>query len=105
MEQSNVAIVESIFEVKVAIMGPKRDQKKELGMRNRKIRWTERGLTWEADLRHVLVITKVLHLEQATGCETPADDKVGNGSSDDDVEMSVDEIKQFRSLSSEGVLS
>ena len=32
-----VTRVKSIFEGKVAIMGPKRDQKKELGILNRKI--------------------------------------------------------------------
>ena len=43
------AAVHCIFKVKVTVMGTKEDQHKELVMLSRKIRWTRRVLTWEAE--------------------------------------------------------
>ena len=43
-------------------------------------------------------IMKDLRLEEAKGCATLADDRIGNGLSDNDVEMSAEEAKQYRSM-------
>ena len=86
-----VAAMQSIFEV--AIIGPKEDQQKELVMLSGKIRWTRRGLTWEADPRHVMDHEGVAPQGSCKDAQRQLTTGEENG-----VEMSAEEAKQYKSV-------
>ena len=57
---SYIAATQSLFQLKVTLVGPRHDQEQELVMLSRRIMWTRRGLTSEADPRHLKEIVKIL---------------------------------------------
>ena len=59
------------WDVKSTILGPESHQAQEIKVLNRSIRWTARGVEYEADPRHRLVILKELGLEGCKSVTTP----------------------------------
>eukprot|EP00973_Karenia_brevis_P082554 11445276-Karenia_brevis.AAC.1 len=59
------------YEVKTEWLGGKSWMKKEIKVLNRKICWTEEGITYEADERHAKLIIEQLGMEGAKKTVTP----------------------------------
>ena len=59
------------WDVKASILGPESHQVQEVRVLNRSIRWTTRGIDYEADPRHRQVILKELGLEGCSPVTTP----------------------------------
>ena len=61
------------FEIKTEVLGPDgaAGEVKELRFLNRVIRWTEAGITWEADPRHAELVIQQLGLEGCHPVVTP----------------------------------
>ena len=59
------------WDVKATILGPESHQAQKVRVLNRSIRWTARGVEYEADPRHRLVILKELGLEGCKSVTTP----------------------------------
>ena len=62
---------QSRWDVKSTILGPENHQAQEIKVLNRSIRWTARGIEYEADPRHREVILKELNLEDCRPVTTP----------------------------------
>ena len=56
------AAVEAKYEIKVQMLGQDVDLLKEGKIINRSLRWTDRGIWWEADLRHASEVIRELGL-------------------------------------------
>ena len=63
--------MEKEFEITSEILGPHKDQKKEIRILNRVIKWSELGITYEADQRHAEIVVRELGLEEAKAAPTP----------------------------------
>ena len=63
------------FKIKTNLMGPGKNDAKEIKILNRIIRYTNNGLELEADLRHSELIIKQLGLEEAKELTCPAADE------------------------------
>ena len=62
------------------MMGESTGLAKEATILNRKMTWTNRGITREADKRHAEEVVKAFHLEAASTVSTPGtDDKEDEG--------------------------
>ena len=59
------------WEIKATILGPEGHHAQEMNVLNRSIRWTARGLEYEADQRHRQVVLKELELEHCKPVTTP----------------------------------
>ena len=60
------------YEVTHEILGPEANMVKEMRVLNRVIRWTDQGLTYEADQRHAELIVEAMGMKNAKGVATPA---------------------------------
>ena len=63
--------LQSKYEIKWQILGPKEEHDKTIKVLNRTIRWTTQGITYEADQKHVKKIIQGLDLNSANGISTP----------------------------------
>ena len=63
--------LKTAWDVKATTLGPGSHQAREIRVLNRSIRWTARGLEYEADARHRQVILKELDLEGCRPVTTP----------------------------------
>ena len=63
--------LQSKYEIKWSIIGPRDDQDKMVKILNRTIRWTSGGITYEADEKHAKRIIQNLDLINANGITTP----------------------------------
>lgn len=73
--------MERKFALRTTIVGKDEDLQKEVKVLNRKVKWQPRGISYEADVRHIPVLLKALNLEHARTLSSPAtkiDDKKGN---------------------------
>ena len=59
------------WDIKATMLGPESHQAQECKVLNRSIRWTARGIEYEADPRHRQVILKELSLEDCKPVTTP----------------------------------
>ena len=66
------SILKKDFETKTNNIGPEKDDKKELKVLNRIIRYTDEGIELEADLRHAELIVQQLGLQEAKPLTCPA---------------------------------
>ena len=91
--------MESWFEIKVrAVMGEDEEDDKEVVILGRVVRWTEKGLEYEADPKHRRIILESLGFEEGTrplSYNGDREDKVEEG---DEEELSKEEAKLFRGL-------
>ena len=65
-------LLQTKFEVKWEILGPCQEHKKEIKVLNRSIRWTDRGIIYEADPRHAQKMIEQMSLTAANGVRNPA---------------------------------
>ena len=59
--------LEKHYEIKTEVLGPSGNDKQQVKVLNRIITWTDTGIEYEADPRHVELILKELHLKDAKG--------------------------------------
>ena len=84
------------FKIKTDLIGPGKDDKKELKVLNRIIKYTNEGIELEADLRHADLIVKQLGLENAKELSNPSADEVKRP--DDEVELNAHYSTQYKSI-------
>ena len=53
------------FECKVQILGPSRNQQREVRILNKVVRWSKHGIYYEADQRHSEIVVREMGLENA----------------------------------------
>ena len=103
------------FEIKTEFLGPAEHHAQQVRILNRVIEWGARGLTYEADQRHVEIIIRELNLEGGKATATPGTrDDAANGSSmyEEDINLRLNgegdekdealqgkELTKFRALS------
>ena len=64
--------LESKFQIKTQMLGPNQDQVKEVKILNRIVAWDQqKGITYEADPRHVEIMIDQLGLKDAKTVATP----------------------------------
>ena len=63
--------LKKFFELKTEILGPEKDETRELRILNRVLRWESEGITWEADQRHAEIIIQQLGLEGSKPLSSP----------------------------------
>ena len=63
--------MEKEFEITCELLGPKKEHKQEVRILNRVIKWTDHGITYEADQRHAEIVVRDLGLEDAKPAPTP----------------------------------
>ena len=59
------------YQLKSELMGPDEGQVRELKLLNRILTWTDAGIQWEADPRHVEMLVKQLGLAEAKVLNIP----------------------------------
>ena len=65
------AAVEAKYEIKVQMLGQDADLLKEGKILNQSLRWTDRGIWLEADLRHASEVIRELGLTKGNPISTP----------------------------------
>ena len=89
-------ILNKEFKIKTNIMGPGKDDNKEIKILNRIIRYTKNGLELEADLRHSELIISQLGLAEAKELSCPSAEEVKRD--DDDKHLNAEYSTQYKSL-------
>ena len=86
------AELEKRYQVKTQMLGPRDDHLRQVKIANRIIPWDEKsGIGYEAESRHVEIITQQLALESAKAVSTPATKEKGRTNPDQDEPL--DEIQ------------
>ena len=88
--------MEEIYELTVEVLGPEAGQCKEVRVLNRVLRWTDSGVEYEADPRHVEIIRKQLNIES---CKTVATLGIKDEGHAKDVNISKDKLHFLKSIS------
>ena len=70
--------IEKKYELTVEMLGPDKGQVKEVRVLNRVLRWTDKGIEYEADPRHVEIILKQLNIDQCKPVTTPGTKEEGS---------------------------
>ena len=78
------SVLSKEFKIKTSMMGPDKNDNKEIKMLNRIIKYTSSGIELEADLRHAELIVSQLGLENAKELTCPSAEEVKR---DDDDEL------------------
>ena len=87
------------FEIKVrAVLGPEEKDDKEVVILGRMVRWTSRGIEFEADPRHRRVLAEYFGFTEASTAAAFNGDKEKKEEAEDDMEMEKAEAKEFRGL-------
>ena len=58
------------YEIKTHYIGPESGMKDEIQILNRTLRWTEEGITYEADQRHSEIVIKEMNMKKAKAVST-----------------------------------
>ena len=77
-------------------MGPDKDDSKEIKILNRIIRYTNKGLELEADLRHSELIVSQLGLTEAKELSCPSAEEVKRF--DDETKLNAEYTTQYKSI-------
>ena len=90
-------ILEGKFEISTDIIGPEKNDKKEIKVLNRIIAYEEGGITYEPDPRHAELIIKQLGLEKSNSVITPStkDDEYVK---DEDKELDEEGSHMYKSI-------
>ena len=89
-------VFQSRYKTKVrGILGPDVHDSKAMTILNRIVEWTEAGIQYEADPRHVDLIIEELGLERANGSDVTGTKEEADG---DDAELSPAEAYRYRSV-------
>ena len=86
------------WDVKATILGPESHHAQEVRVLNRSIRWTARGIEYEADPRHRQVILKELGLEGCSPVTTPWSPQEQGCLQDEGELLSGTEATKFRAI-------
>ena len=83
--------IEEKYELKVEVLGPDEGQQKEVRVLNRILRWTDKGVEYEADPRHVEIILKQLNIGDCKAVVTPGTKDEGRAKAGDQPTSHKDE--------------
>merc|ERR1739836_64577 len=83
--------IEEKYELKVEVLGPDENQNKEVRVLNRILRWTNEGIEYEADPRHVEIVLKQLNIDNCKPVITPGTKDEGRAKPGDESESRIDE--------------
>ena len=89
------------FECKHKILGPTSSQYKELVILNRQVRWTQSGIEYRADKKHIDTIVEELGIKDAKIAATPAvkeEDDNGKMTEEEERAWKSQDPRKFRSL-------
>ena len=91
--------LEKRYIVKIQVLGPGKDDCKQVKILNRIVTWHDaHGISYEADPRHVELIIKQLQLTDAKTVTTPGTKEEGKTSEDKDVALGDKEATNFRAI-------
>ena len=90
------SILNKEFKIKTSIIGPDKNDNKEIKILNRIIRYTEHGIELEADLRHAELIVAQLGLKESKELSCSAADEIKRD--DDDEELNSEYTTQYKSI-------
>ena len=90
--------LEKHYEIKTEVLGPSDKDKQQVKVLNRIITWTDTGIEYEADPRHVELILKELHLKDAKGVCSPGTKEDGTTKPDKDDLLLYVQAKEYLSL-------
>ena len=96
--------MEEKYELKVETLGPGKEDKKEVRVLNRILRWTKEGIEYEADPRHVEIMLKQLNIQDCKFVATPGTKEEGQikeGDKNDNVvsdSLSSERTSAYRAL-------
>ena len=83
--------MEQTYEFTVKTLGPDSNHEKEVRVLNRILRWTDMGIEYEADPRHVEIVLKQLNIEACKPAMTPGTKDEGHAKTGDQADRHVDE--------------
>lgn len=92
-------MLEQHYKIKTQVLGPGENEVKELKIFNRIISWDgNRGITYEADPRHVEIMVEQLKFGDAKIVTTPGTRDEGKNQEDNEAKLSREEASQYRAL-------
>ena len=87
------------YQIKTQVLGPEEGQVKELKIFNRIATWNgSKGLTYEADPRHVEIKVEQLRLSEAKPVATLGTKEEGTTQQDSQEQLDVDQASKYRAL-------
>ena len=93
------AQLEKRYIVKTQALGPGEENQQQIKILNWLVTWHEKdGIKYDADPRHVEIILKQLHLEDAKPVTTPGTKEEGRNSEDKDLALGDKEATSYRAL-------
>ena len=92
-------VLEKKYKIKTQILGLGQEEVQQLKILNRIICWDgNKGITYEADPRHVELIVEQLKLGDAKIVTTPGTKDEGNNQEDSETKCGNEEASQYRAL-------
>lgn len=99
LERLRVAMSEAYLMTVRGVLGPDPKDQKEITILNRKLVWSEGGLTYEADANHARKILEDMGLHASSnGLDKPCIKETAQDIEQDDVELDPQEMTSFRSI-------
>ena len=93
------ARLEEKYQIKTQLLGPEKNQEKEVRILNRIVTWDQqRGLRYEADPRHVEILIKQLELEEAKEVATPGTKEEGRTQEKHKEPLNEENTSKYRAL-------
>ena len=86
------------YQIKTKWLGPKEAHEQEIKILNRKVSWTEAGITYEADPRHAKLMIQKLQFVDGKGVVTPGTHDEGRTSNDQDVKLEAIQEIAYRAI-------
>ena len=87
------------YQIKTQVFGPEEGQVKELKISNGIVTWNgSKGLTYEADPRHVEIVVEQLRLNEAKPVATPGTREEGTTQQDSQEQLGDEEASKYRAL-------
>ena len=94
--------LEEKYELTVEVLGPNAGQQAEVRVLNRALRWTQQGVEYEADPRHVEIMTKQLGLNEAKVAVTPGTKEEGRTKTAHEQELDEPKTYEYRAITARG---
>ena len=92
-------MLEHKYQIKTHVLGPGEGEVQQLKILNRIISWDgNRGITYEADPRHVEIMVEQLKLGEAKTVTTPGTKDEGKTQEDSETRLGKEEASQYRAL-------
>ena len=98
--------LERKYELTVETLGPGKDQQKEVRVLNRVLRWTQKGIEYEADPRHAEIILQQMNMNDCKPVVTPGTKEEGHAKEGDAEHMKTDqELDEARKSAYRGIVA